>query len=170
VPVPHRVNLLWEDVKTHTELWLENIVPWLSCEFDTSPQEIWFADDLKNLVVRTYLRSSKDFKEDLFRGGARRHPDIIAAYRCMKMPRYVWVAELVQRRNLAGATPEDRKIEGEILFDSTGNRHAPIETLLSFHYDGLMYVPGRDGIEPYLIICPEERPYAPLSRTEGLVV
>jgi len=164
--LPHRVNLLWDDVPVHAEIWLENIGSWLSAEFDIPAKDLWPKRSLSNMVFRTYLRRSDKFKADMLSAkDSLRHEDFIAYYRCMPMPKYVWVVEMARRKRIEGIAPHERLIEGEMVFDSTGNRHVFAESLLAFHLDGLLYIPDPGGAESMLIVRPNEQPYRPLLRS-----
>jgi hypothetical protein len=56
----------------------------------------------------------------------------------------------------------DRKICGEIVLDSTSNRHVPDENLLAFHLNGKMFAPKENGSE---LIVADNVPYSPLIRS-----
>jgi hypothetical protein len=90
--------------------------------------------------------------------------DIVAYYRCLQMPRYIWVVELADQGELEGKSPYSRKIRGEILLDATANRHAPDEALLSFQYDGRLYIPGRFENASLYFTVEDAKPYRPLLR------
>jgi len=163
--IPHRVDLLWEDVRIHAEIWLERIGSLLSAEFDIPSKQLWSKRSLSDMVLRTYLRRSDRFKADMLSANDRlRHRDFIGQYRCMPMPKYVWVVEMARQRNIEGVAPQERLIEGEMVFDSTGNRHVVTESLLAFHLDGLLYIPEPGGAESMLLVRPDEQPYRPLLR------
>lgn len=161
---PHRVNLPWDRVQSHARRWLSEITGYLAIKFGLEPDVLWGEGSLKDVVLRTYLRRSDKFKGDLLSAEKKRHSKIISEYRCMSMPRYVWVVELARVPTLQGVPPEDRLIVGELVFDSTANAHLWYEALLAFHLDGLMYIPATDRDAAALIACPDEKPYSPLLR------
>ena len=163
---PRRVNKDCEDVLETAKLWLEQIRKQIADRVsEVHVSDLWPSDDLGDLVLRIYLRLSSSFKADLLTPvpSKRRIAAVIHRYLCTPMPKYVWVVELAKRRGLAESTPHDRRIHGEIVFDSTGNRHLPEETLLAFHYDGVMYVPPTASKNAKLLVT-RARPYLPLER------
>ena len=169
--LPPRVNLNWNDAIGHAKLLIEQIrdriIESLQPEFDIGKADLWKDEDLEDLVFRTYLRPSSKFKADLLEGEHKRHPNIIAKYRCMRMPKYLWVIELSRKSELEAKDLYARKIYGEILFDSTGNRHVPSETFMAFHLNGIMYTEGQNNLCPELII-EDASPYTPLQRSTSV--
>jgi hypothetical protein len=169
VPLPHRVNMHFEDARFCAILWL-NVINWYAANRLESPGlTIWPPASLENLVTRIYLRRSSDFKHDLLNspiGGYLRNPQIIARYRCMEMPKYIWVIELADCTDMQNKPLSERKIRGEILLDSTGNRNVPEETLLGFHLNGILFIPGRNEKSSTLVTAPEDEDlaYSPLQR------
>ena len=166
VPLPQRVHLLWEDVHNVVDEWLARITAFVAAEFPKlSRGKLWKPWSPGGLVRRIYLRRSIEFKRDLLRGETNeRDLDIVAQYRCMQMPRYIWVVELADHKDLDGHNPYSRRIRGEMLLDSTANRHAIDETLLSFHYDGRLYVQGRFNQPSRFLSTDNAKPYRPLLR------
>jgi len=165
VALPPRVHLRWEDVREHTKTWLRTASAYVSADLGFAKTDLWDSKLLRNLVTRTYLRRSRDFKQDLVREERPcRHPEFVAKYRCMQMPKYVWVVELGIKSKLEGCDPYSRTIVGEIVFDSTANRHIVDKSVLAFHLAGMMYVRGHNGDGSALIVQPDEKPYRPLLR------
>jgi hypothetical protein len=169
VPLPARVHLTLDDILEKIEPWLELINDYISAEMPNVPKKfLWPPWPKRGLIRRTYLRRSNEFKSDLLRGtGPKRNLDVIAQYRCMQMPKYVWVVELADPRDLEGQNPYDRQIRGEMIFDSTANRHAIEDCLLSFHYDSRLYVRGHGERRSLFIVGEGGSPYQPLLRAEG---
>ena len=59
----------------------------------------------------------------------------------------------------------DRKTIGEIIIDSTADRHAHMGSYLAIHLLGRMIVRRPEEIEPYaLYVDPSEKPYGHLVR------
>lgn len=167
VALPPRVHMHWHDVWRHTSLWIEAINDYAAGCMDMERHEFWRGEALHNLVGRVYLRLSSDFKHDLLNqeaGQTLRTTIAIAKYKCMHMPKYVWVVELANRSELQSVSPYERKIRGEILLDSTGNRHIPDETLMAFNLNGVMFIPRR-GETPAELIVADDLPYSPLQRS-----
>ena len=163
--LPHRVHMYWDDALDHAEIWLKKIKEvvsgWSKKWF--SPTKLWNEEDLENLIYRVYLRESKKFKSEILNINhrKRRSETIIKKYRSMEMPKYIWVVELARNKDLG--TIYNRKICGEILLDSTGNRNLVDETLLAFTLDGISFIPN--GFKkPDLIIVDKKR-YSPLQRS-----
>ncbi len=172
VPLPARVHMSWEDVVTRMiPGWLANIREFAFAELQNAgvrEDQLWPSLSPDDLVQRVYLRRSKDFKKDLLRSEQMpRDPEVVAQYRCMPMPRYVWVVEFARRADLEGVSPYARTICGEMVLDSTANRHAIESTLLAFHLDGLMFVPAKKGKSPAFIEAENKGSYRPLLRVDG---
>lgn len=166
VAFPQRVHMYWRDAWNSTTLWMEKEkINNYAKVLGTTKIDIWADSELKNLVSRTYLRLSRDFKHDI----AHRKPlnlkndKIITKYRCMQMPKYIWVTELSRPSDLKRGSLLDRKIRGEIILDSTSNRHVPEENLLAFHLNGKMLVPKPED-DPELIIA-DDIPYSAMRRS-----
>jgi hypothetical protein len=167
VSFPARIHMYWQDARDTALLWVEEIDRYAAGLLELGETTVWSKEDLQDLFLRPYLRSSSDFKCDLLDStpDTRRNETIIAKYKCMHMPKYVWVIELARRSDLEGIPLIQRKIRGEIVLDSTANRHVPEETLLAFHFDGKMFMPRRKGRQTELIVV-EEGSYSPLKRSK----
>jgi hypothetical protein len=165
VCVPHRLNLLWDDVRVHAAVWLARIKSYLTGNWDMGDYRLWPDRRLKEIVTRTYLRRSDVFKMDIVDGvDPKRHPAVNACYQCLHLPRYVWVVELAARKMLGTRSPSKRLIEGEMVFDGTANRHVADESLLAFHYRGLLCIPQRGRNAPGLVYFFPPSRYRPLLR------
>lgn len=152
----------------HSKLWLEEIKQYVSELFSFSKEEeLWPEVNFSDLVIRPYLRLSSSYKKDLLNEKLKvlRDSEIITKYKCLEMPKYVWVIELARREGFAGESIFERTICGEILLDSTGNRHLPEETLISFQFDGAMFTPRRNEIPAKLLVVDDPVPYTPLQRS-----
>ena len=167
VVMPPRIHLNCFEVWRHSVNWLERVNAVVTDTFDKAEPDLWSEDELDDLILRVYLRRCDRFKSDLLnpRSTPRRHKDFIALYRCLQMPRFVWVVELAYRSELEGTAPDKRRIRGEIVFDSTANRNVPEESLLAFHLSGRMFVPRRGDRDPIFWKRSAEKPYCPLQRT-----
>jgi hypothetical protein len=165
VPFPARVHMNWKDVQGAANLWIEHICDYVGEALGIDRSLLWRQEERDALVIRMYLRLSSDFKNDLTnpKGGNLRNEKIIARYRCMHMPKYIWVVELASRADLKLASVYNRRIRGEIILDSTGNRHVPDETLMAFHLNGLMFAQEPQK-KIYELIHADELPYSPLQR------
>jgi hypothetical protein len=164
VAFPPRVHMYWRDAWNSTTLWIEKINNYAKRILGIKGVDIWAPRELKGLVTRTCLRSSRDFKCDIShrKPTPLKNDKIITKYRCMKMPKYIWVTELSYPSDLKGGSTLNRKIRGEIVLDSTSNRHVPEENLLAFHLNGKMFVPKEGDSE---LIVADDVPYSPLIRS-----
>ncbi len=164
--LPQRVNMNIEDVHDAATLWLAEIRGYAADMMGMPKSHFWSPDIPGDLVLRAYLRLSRDFKASLHEGEPddQRAKGVVQRYLCMRMPKYVWVIELARRSDLEGKSPFERRIRGEILLDSTGNRHIAEETLLALHFEGIMFVPERDGLKADVVVG-EKRTYLPLRRS-----
>lgn len=167
VALPPRIHMHWHDVWRHTSISIEGINNYAAACMNMEGEEFWRREALDNLVARVYLRLSSDFKHDLLNqeaGQTLRNTTAVAKYKCMHMPKYVWVVELANRSELQSVSAYERKIRGEILLDSTGNRHIPDETLMALNLNGVMFIP-RCGETPAEVIVADDLPYSPLQRS-----
>lgn len=158
--LPDRVHMYWDDALEHAKLWLQTIK---SVVHDWFPkQKLWVKESLDNLICRVYLRESRTFKSDILSTHNRqsRSKTLIEKYRLMEMPKYIWVIEFARQNDLERIY--DRKICGELLLDSTGNRNLADETLLAFTLDGISFIPN-EFIAPELVISGKKK-YSPLQR------
>ncbi len=165
VPLPERLHLNSDDILDLIDPLLSHINDYVCAEMPHIPKKyLWRPWPKNGLIRRVYLRRSSEFKRDLLRGcGQKRNAEIIAQYRCMQMPKYVWLVELAEYKDLGG-NPYSRRIRGEIVFDSTANRNAIVNSLLSFHYDGRLYVKGCGERESLFVSVDQAAPYQPLLR------
>lgn len=77
----------------------------------------------ENLVLRTYLARSNEFKR---RARQRGLPNRIQAlYRSKSFPRWIWVTELCSTSDVSDSDPNRRKIRGEIILDGNGSSSTP---------------------------------------------
>ena len=166
VAFPPRVHMYGHEALQIAKLWIKEINNYVAELLRISPKSLWQPKELKKLVLRTYLRLSSDFKSDILNPQAEmlRNDKIIAKYKCMQMPKYVWVVEIGQSSDWEGISLKNRKIRGEIILDATGSRHVPEEALMAFHLNGIMFIPGRKGQGDELIV-EDEQLYTPLRRT-----
>ena len=169
VPFPPRVHMEWKEAQLISRVWIQCIIEYIAGLFKIEKSKLWAAEEMENLVIRTFLRLSSSFKEDIFgpQAGQLRDEAVIDKYRCMKMPKYIWVVELAKRSELQNISLDERKIRGEIILDSTGRRETPEKALMAFHLNGIMFVPGQEG-KPSELIVTEETPYSPLLRRQSI--
>lgn len=165
VAFPGRTNLVWPDVKQHAAIWLAMVSRYAAADIGVKTKDLWTDSQLKDLITRTYLQRSSVFKRHLLNpSGTERSAEIITKYRCIQMPKYVWVVELGRQADLGKDSACERKISGELVFDATANRHIADHSLLAFHLDGMLYVNGRGQTASEIVVCPDEEPYTPLLR------
>ena len=115
-------------------------------------------NELDSLIFRTYLRRSNDFKTSLPK---EMNNFFKLKYKAMRMPKYIWVIELSTKELIKSG-----KIVGEIILDSTSDRHAYLDSFLAIHLYGRMIIRKPD----FPISCsefyytPEESSYSQLRR------
>lgn len=161
VPVPQNVSLQADDVFDHVAVLKDHLNDFVDL-FEDSESFRFSASELSGLVFRTFLRSSNEFKTNLPRGMSDvfRH-----SYRSLPMPRYIWVTEISKARYINKTHSKDRKILGEIIMDSTADRHSAMKSYLAIHLLGRMFVRKPLEEDPYVLyVDPSERPYAHLVR------
>jgi len=171
--LPERVHVTWNDVNKAIDIWLSEIRQYTSAIMGIPEDKLWLDEELQSIITRVYLRRSSDYKRDILIGEQteRRHDSIVAQYLCMPMPKYVWVVELAQAADITNCETTDRMICGEIVIDSTGNRHVPEQTLLAFHLNGIMFTPvspvSFGSIREPQLIVEESIRYKPLLRDKN---
>ena len=114
------------------------------------------------LIFRTYFIKSVEFKEKVL--DSDMDDKVINYYRMMAMPRFIWVVEI----SYYSLYLKDKKILGEIVFDSTANKYDKWRSFLSVHLPGYFY--KNENIKNYStdgpdINIPRENPYKILWRT-----
>lgn len=180
-PEPPRVNLRRGDVISNLGHWLwlfaTKLQDFVRDDVDSGrPGTWWTESDLAGLVTREYLRRNDQFKRDIYpsasdsrwgdAGFARRPLEVVLRYWCQRMPKYVWVVELARKSDLNGKSPLERKIVGEVIFDSTAHFRDPIGALLAFHLDDRLLIrtsPGSD-VQFEMIGLSMHNAYSPLMR------
>jgi hypothetical protein len=161
VPVPPVITMQVNDVFDHLATLLEHLNDLIDV-FDKA-QDFRFSDmELAGLVLRTYLRPSSSFKTGISSGMSELFQH---RYKSMSMPDYIWVTEVSKQEYINRARSKDRKIVGEIIIDSTADRHAHMNSYLAIHLLGRMIVKRPEEDMPYaLYIDPTEQPYSHLVR------
>ncbi len=113
-------------------------------------------NEISNLVYRIYLKPSNCFKTSL----SNEMPPIVRLkYKSMRMPKYIWVVEISKPKYIKKIRSSERKIIGEIIIDSTADRHLAFESFLSIHLLGRMIIRTPDKIRPSRLFFIKESPY-----------
>jgi len=165
VPLPEEITLQAEDILRHIKAlfsiqFFNPVLLALRQKCPRIPKEILFLpEELENIVIRVYLQSSNEFKTSLPNGMSERFKLI---YRAMRLPKYIWVVELSTREALSKPKANDRTRLGEIIIDSTADRHALLDSCIALHFRGRMIT--RLGIIDF---DPREGPYPIRVRTPG---
>ena len=89
----------------------------------------------EKLIVRPYLTTSRSYKK--FRRSMPVYAGIEKLYLEMSMPKFIWVVELSTLDKY-----KNKKIIGEILFDSSANKRDMLP-FLSIHYPGFLLINDR---------------------------
>lgn len=162
VPVSPVITMQANDVFDHLDTLMERLNDLIGL-FGPKAQAFRFSDmELTGLVLRTYLRASNAFKTELSTNMSKLFQH---RYKSMCMPRYIWVTEVSKHEHINKARSQDRKIIGEIVIDSTADRHAHMASYLAIHLLGRMIVRGPEENMPNaLYIDPTEQPYGHLIR------
>ncbi len=110
-------------------------------------------DSLERSTVRTFLVESTTFKQNLV---ARAVPQVLAeAFRRAPMSRYIWVIEIVDRRERSAGRPD---VIGEVVLDATITQFEPLDdpgAILALHVDDFAYVTGVDGAASATVQVPK---------------
>jgi len=83
-----------------------------------------------NLVLRTYLVPSNEYKERAKASGM--NPFVKSLIAGKPMPRLVWVTEISSVKSYNSSNPKDWLINGQVIIDATSNAFTP--DFLLFHY------------------------------------
>jgi len=158
VPTPREVVMQVDDTIEHVKELLQHNT--LNQLFKLVNRENYrFSPiDLHNLVIRLYLRKSNDFKTSLSEELSERFR---VKYKAMQMPKYIWVTEISRGELLKYPASDHRKIIGEIIIDSTADRHM-LESWLVIHLLGRMFIRKFNKIEFDSDL--DEKPYPHLVR------
>lgn len=62
-----------------------------------------------------------------------------ANYLTMSMPHYIWVAEITTIDDYCREEPDDRKILGELILDSTSSKYDP-RRCIAIHLPGYLFI------------------------------
>lgn len=142
--LPDRVNLRESDVRAHVDKWLKKYIPALF-------RELWKNQSLDKLVTCIYLRRSDQFKRDIIpqprvaeiisnsdspQEKPARHKRLTDYYWHMRLPRFIWVVELSREEDIPENSPWERKLVGEMIFDSTSHFEDHANSLLAVHIAG----------------------------------
>ena len=84
----------------------------------------------KDLVLRTYLVPSNEYKERAKNSGM--NPFVKSLLAGKPMPRRIWVTEISSVRSYNSSNPDDWLINGQVIIDATSNAFTP--DFLFFHY------------------------------------
>lgn len=134
VPLPEKVFLPAEQAQTAIEKLLK----------DFQPQSASLAG--KPLLLRLFLTSARSFRRMLASRGMG-HPSVQSIYRTLPLPHFVWVCEIADYEEYSA----ERKILGEIIWDSTRNAHEP-DGLIALHLpEKLIYDEGSAFNGPQLL-------------------
>jgi len=84
----------------------------------------------KDLVLRTYLVPSNEYKEKAKNSGM--HPFVSSLLAGKPMSRWIFVTEISSVKSYNSSNPEDWLINGQVIIDATSNAFTP--DFLFFHY------------------------------------
>lgn len=92
------------------------------------------------IIIRCYFMDSSEFKKAIALKNLDPvcHEQVRTQYLEMRLPHYIWIAEITTANRFCQTTESQRSILGEILIDSTANRYDPANACLSVHLPGFM--------------------------------
>lgn len=169
VPLPARVSIRAQTVFRMTDSILRKLPDLIRnvCPAASDVADRWDREDFERLVLRHYLRRSDVFKAEIHGRQPGMHPSFVVHYWRQPMPRYIWVVELSRRDDVENRRARDRRIRGEIVFDSTASGHDPMGAVIAVHWDGALFTRlgrARIEIESNVFVEHPEEPYQPLLR------
>jgi hypothetical protein len=106
----------------------------------------------KDIVVRTLLCPSNNYKSMLSTRRPKMHSGVETVYSFLNLSKYVWIVELSTEDLWC---PAEKKVLGEVIFDCTSNKNTAC--YIAYHFPGLLKVKGE---KDYLVIS-DDRPYSP---------
>jgi hypothetical protein len=116
------------------------------------------ANTLEQSTLRTFLVESNEFKQHLL---ARGMPEPLAGLlRRTPMSRYLWVIEVVDRRERSSSRPD---VLGEVVLDATLTQFEPLDdptAVQALHIDDFAFVSGLDGAPGRSITLPRGIKYS----------
>lgn len=123
VPLPERVYLTAE----HMQPLLREIL--LGEEFGY----LRFSPRLASAtpILRVFLTTGRAFKKRLWQRANMGHPNVVAAYRELPLPHFIWVCEISQ------SSLYPHSVLGEVLWDATRNPHEH-NGFLAIHYPEIL--------------------------------
>lgn len=158
VPLPSKVYILSEHIEDIVKGLIENrrAVDWFlftQIVADTGNKMArQFLDSMNNkdnpLVFRCYVTESAKYKRRL-RSLPNKSISAMLRYQLtyMRMPRYVWVIEITNAEYMSKPTHRERKILGQMLIDTTGNKYAM--PALAIHVPGNLFIPRDEQCGDY---------------------
>ncbi len=91
--------------------------------------------DIKDIVIRTFLMPSNQFKNTLHQLQRKGVPQkLIAAYCGKVMSKYIWISEISTFKLWNKDDPRDHMIKGEIIIDATSDQIG--DDFISIHFPG----------------------------------
>ncbi len=116
------------------------------------------------IVLRTYFIKSSQFKA-LIRENDKIGTEIRECYLNLDLPFFIWIVEV----SIYDIYGKSRKILGEIIFDTTGNRYDQYGIIITVHLPGFFYqnkIGSNSKVRKEDI--PPEEPYSLMLRPEGI--
>jgi hypothetical protein len=117
VPLPPGVALRAEEAELKAAHWIRGFP--LTLE-ETQREALNNELALSEIALRTYLRPSNQYKQDIF-GRHEMNQLLRASYRETPLPKYVWITEVSRASWMSKQKPEERLMSGEILNDCSSN-------------------------------------------------
>jgi hypothetical protein len=171
VPLPEKVYLLGQDIDVNVETMIvDNKYKLLNYVFDVAEKgndnakkflKALYSED-NPVITRTYFLPSNAFKESLKQPYNYSISDVLKeAYLNLFMPRFIWIVELSTADLFGKKLQRERKIIGEIIFDSTCNRYSSFPWI-SAHFPGILvnwkdYDDKKRGMN--IVPVPNDDPY-----------
>jgi hypothetical protein len=138
VPLPSELWVTGESVERKAA---ETLRPLAECLISDHPavSAVLEALDARTLALRTYAQSSNHFKHQLV--GRCDDEHLLREYRVARLPRFIWVVELVDRVQWEAG---EASVLGEMIFDGTSSDWHPRK--LAVHLPGIVLTLKSDGV------------------------
>jgi len=149
--MPPEVVLKGEDAEIGALIALNKLLDFPGSNADTKLKDLIselhpdYKKWLSNLIYRTYLLASTEFKARI--SNSQLPKEVKNLYIRLLLPKYIWITEISSNELMANANPEQRYKIGEIIVDSTAASTAGC--VIAMHLTPLLFAFDRNNTNKY---------------------
>ena len=166
IPTPKEIKMRLDDVYMHIKVLMSgpDLLNEVLRVFKGIKADMMFqTDDFKDLIFRTFLVKSNDFKVSL--PNSQDYSAMRMLYRSTRMPKYIWLSEISTPDLINNTDSGQRKRLGEVILDSTADRHSYLTSYLAIHFKGRLVLKKAGTDRPFhFFFDPNEQPCPHLVR------